>query len=106
VEGDRVERHADVGLARELRAHAAHRFACRPLALVRFALEYHDARTAGVSEVPRDGRADDSPADDGDIGSHAGKSYREKGFEKQGPRLAALARDDNSWFTGGYSGDN
>ena len=63
VERNRVQRHLDVGLGSELRAHAAHALAGGPFALVRFALHDEHVAATGFRQMPRDARADDSAAD-------------------------------------------
>jgi hypothetical protein len=64
VEGDGVERHADVHRSGELGAHASHAFAGGALALVGLALDDQHVFAAGGGEVPGDAGAHDAAADD------------------------------------------
>src|SRR5713101_6474870 len=78
-EVDRVPRHLYVYRRRELRAHAAHAFPGRALALMRFALDHQHVSAAGLRQMIGDTRADDAAADNHDVcGFHESKSKKEK----------------------------
>src|SRR5262249_4365532 len=67
-ERNRVQGHLDAFRCRELGAHSAHALARGPLALMRFAFEDEDVGTAGFGQMIRDAGADNSTANDDDVG--------------------------------------
>src|SRR5437588_12437358 len=66
-EVDRILRHLNIDGSRELRAHTAHAFAGRALALMRFALEQQHVRASRLRKMISDTRSDDAAADDDDV---------------------------------------
>ncbi len=66
-EVDRVPRHLYVYRRRKLRAHAAHAFPGRALALVRLALDDQHVGTSGLRQMIGDTRADNAAPDDDDV---------------------------------------
>src|SRR5271166_2389890 len=63
-EGDGVERHANVHVGRELRAHAAHALSGGAETGMRLALENENIAAALLSEMVGDARSDDAAAYD------------------------------------------
>ncbi len=84
VEGNRIQRHLDVGCGGELGAHAAHGFAGGAFALVGFAFDDENVAGTGLGEMPGDAGADDASANDDDVcgfhdGGHCNWRWRARG---------------------------
>jgi hypothetical protein len=67
-EGDGVQRHLDIDVGGELRAHAAHALAGRPEALACLALDHEHVLHPSLGEMKGDAGTNDARAYDDDVG--------------------------------------
>src|SRR2546421_13095074 len=92
-EVDRIFRHLNVDWSRELRTHAAHALAGRPVALMRLALKHQHVGTALLREMISDARSDNAAADDDYVRgfSHGSESFAQRRSDRKSKKARVIS---------------